>query len=379
MPAVMLMVLAPACPPAAGAVAAAATATAPASGPAIEQEAKALAAALGNRFGSAYGTQIDDRRHLVYVSALDKRTSQHVMSVLAAYYDAQRQLLFQPKRQWNVVIILPTLADFRRLAPDSKVLGFYRQSTRTLLSATLSNVLIHEFTHAMHHQDQASVNQRHAIWVAEGLATLYQQSRAKGTKVEILTGSGLMSIKKTIEDDNAPSLAELLKMDQEAFMKRPEVSYLQAWSVMLYLYRQGKLKSFYQAYKDSFAEDPTGRVAMERAGDKLEDIEANWRKWVVSQQVWRAGVSPKAHLGIQMQADEGGVRVTGLLPGSMAQSSGRLEVGDVITAIAGRDTPTPAALRKVMQSLMPGETVDIVVIRDGRTTVVHQLLGATAR
>jgi S1-C subfamily serine protease len=68
-----------------------------------------------------------------------------------------------------------------------------------------------------------------------------------------------------------------------------------------------------------------------------------------------------------------------LLPGSAAQSSGRLRIGDVITAIAGRDTPTPAALTEVVRSLLPGEIVDIVVIRDGRATVIHQLLGATGR
>jgi hypothetical protein len=376
--AVLSMILAFA--PAVSGVTAVATTTAPASAPTIAEEAKVLAKALANRFGPAYSTQIDDRRHLVYVSALDKVTSRYVMSVLAAYYDAQRQLLFQPGRQWNVVVILPTLADFRRLAPDAKVLGLYQHSMRTLLSISLSNVLLHEFTHAMHHQDQASVNQRHAIWVAEGLATLYQQSRAKGAKVEILTDSSLLTVRKAIEDGQALPLAELFEMDQKAFMKRPELSYLQARAVMLYLYRQGKLKGFYQAYKDTFSQDPTGRLAMEEAlGKKLEDIEANWRKWVVSQDVWRPGVSRKALLGIRMEADEGGVRVTRLLPGSVAQSSGRLRIGDVITAIAGRDTPTPAALTEVVRSLLPGEIVDIVVIRDGRATVIHQLLGATGR
>jgi hypothetical protein len=356
------------------------TTTAPDSRPAITQEAKALATALMGRFGPSYSTQIDDRRHLVYVSALDGRTSQYVMSVLATYYDTERQLLFSPNRQWNVVIVLPTVNDFRRLAPNAKVLGFYQHSTRTLLSISLSSVLIHEFTHALHHQDQASTDQRHAIWIAEGLATLFQQSRMKGTKVDILTDSSLMTVKKAIEQGNAFPLAELFKMDQAAFMKRPEMSYLESRAVLLWLYRRGKLKSFYQAYKDTFGQDPTGCLAMEKTlGGKLEDIEADWRQWVISQNVWRAAVSRKAQLGIRMQADENGVKVTGLLPGSAAQSIGKLRVGDVITAVAGHDVSTPAELTEAIRSFLPGEIVDIVVNRNGQTMVVNQLLGTTGK
>ena len=353
------------------------TATAPATAPALAQEAKALASAVIGHLGEGYSFQIDDRRHLVYVSALDKRTSRHVMSVLGAYCDLERRMLFAGGEQWNPVILLPTLADFRRLSPDPKVLGFYRHSTRTLMSVSLSNVLIHEFTHALHHQDQAAVDQRHAIWLAEGLATLFQLSRVKAGKVEIRTDSSLLTVRKAIQQDKAPSLAELLAMDQAAFMKRAEICYLQAQSVLLFLYRQGKLRDFYLTYKDTFAQDPTGQAALEKTlGGKLTDIEAAWRKWVASQDVWRPGVSAKAHLGIRMQADEDGVRVTGLLPGSMAYHAGKLKVGDVITSIAGHDTPTPAELTQVVASLLPGETIDIAILRQGRPMMIQQLLGA---
>ena len=336
-----------------------------------------MASAVIGNLGEGYSFQIDDRRHLVYVSALDKRTSRYVMSVLGAYCDMERQMLFAGGQLWNPVILLPTLTDFRRLSPDPKVLGFYRYSTHTLMSISLSNVLIHEFTHALHHQDQAAAGQHHAIWLAEGLATLFQQSRVKAGTLEIRTDSSLSTVRKAIQEGKALPLTELLAMDQAAFMKRAEICYLQAQSVLLFLYRQDKLRDFYLTYKETFAQDPTGRMALEKTlGRKLTDIEAAWRKWVASQDIRRSGSSAKAHLGIRMQADENGVMVTGLLAGSMAQTAGKLKVGDVITSIAGHDTPSAAELTLVVASLLPGETIDIAILRQGRPMIIQQLLGA---
>jgi serine protease DegS len=90
---------------------------------------------------------------------------------------------------------------------------------------------------------------------------------------------------------------------------------------------------------------------------------------------WTPAHPPKAHLGVKMQAVEGGVEVLGFLRNSAAERAGRLQIGDVILSVAGQATPLPRDLTAAVQLCRPGETVDIEVIRDGRAMVVKQLLG----
>ena len=142
--------------------------------PNLAAEANTLAASYQRKFGEGYTTRIDNRRHLVYVSALDENALGHVVRLLGAYADAQQRLLFPDALQWNVAVVLPTLSDYRRGGPPDDTSGYYNPATRTLTSISMSNVLIHEFTHALHHADQVRAGQRHPVWISEGLATLFQ-------------------------------------------------------------------------------------------------------------------------------------------------------------------------------------------------------------
>lgn len=63
--------------------------------------------------------------------------------------------------------------------------------------------------------------------------------------------------------------------------------------------------------------------------------------------------------------DDAGVMVSRVEPGSPAEAAG-LAVGDVITSVDGEGIASPQKLGLAVRSHEPGETVELVVVRDGR-------------
>ncbi|HUS46649.1 MAG TPA: PDZ domain-containing protein [Phycisphaerae bacterium] len=344
----------------------------------LDSQAKELAEEYLKLLGDGYSTKSDAKRHLVYVSALDERTLRSVMSLLAAHGDAQRRMLFPSPLQSNVVVILPTVADYRRLVSNPKALGQYDRRKRALVSISLSSILLHEFTHALHHNDQLRAGQTHAVWVAEGIAMLFQHAKLADGNLAPLPDWSLQPLQEAIRDKKVVALSQLMKMGRKQFTDRAEVCYPQVRWLMMYLHQSGKLKSFYETYKASYDQDRTGAMALEKTlGRPLKRIEAEWRSWVLARKPpWRPANLPHAHLGIRMQPAEGGVRIDGFLRGSAARRTGFLKVGDIIISVAGRPTPAPGDLTEAVQACRPGQTVDIEVIRNGRTALIKQLLGA---
>ncbi len=344
----------------------------------LAAEAQALARVHKQKLGPAYETAVDVRHHLVYVSALDAGTFRQVRGTLARYADAQRGLLFPEPPPWNVVVVLPTLSDYRRPGPPEHAGGYYQPATRTLTSLSVSDVLIHEFTHALHHADQVRRGQRHPIWIAEGLATFFQGAWTQSGILAPQALPDLATLQGAIKEGSVPSLGDLCAITPTAFQKRAETAYPYVRYVMLWLYRQGKLRAFYEAYTGRYAADTTGRAALESLlGKPLAEIDAAWRAWLADlEPPWTPAHPVVAHLGVRMRPDEEGVRVDGFLPKSVAETAGVLRVGDVLISLAGRATPTARDLSQAVRGCKPGETVTIEILREGRREVVTQVLGA---
>ena len=342
----------------------------------LAAEAKALAEAAQRQYGLGYTTRIDAGRHIIYVSALDLYTLGRVMGLLGTFADSQRQLLFPRPLPWNVTVVLPTLADYRRPMPGTNITGHYDGATRTIESISLSDALLHEFTHALHHADQVQSGQRHAVWICEGLASLLQRSRMREGRLEVLLGRDLAGLQQAVKNQKAPSFATLLTTGQPAFLSEAEVCYAEAHYLMFYLHSKGKLRDFYEGYKAGYAADRTGATALAKTfGKPLDQVEADWREWLLAQEPpWAPGRPQKALLGVKMAAVEQGLRVEGLIRGSAAESAGQIKVNDIILSVAGQTTRTPHDLSAAVQTCQPGETIDIEVIRDGRTMLVRQLL-----
>ncbi|MBK5289421.1 MAG: trypsin-like peptidase domain-containing protein [Acidimicrobiia bacterium] len=69
-----------------------------------------------------------------------------------------------------------------------------------------------------------------------------------------------------------------------------------------------------------------------------------------------------------------GAWVQELTRGSAAADAG-IKQGDVIVKIAGRDVTGPEAVGSAIRRFSPGDTVDVIVERDGKTEVIKVVLG----
>lgn len=330
------------------------------------------------RLGDGYHATIDHKNHLVYVCALDEPLRRRVRRMLAAQLEAHRRTLFPHPFRRNVVVVLPTAGDYERLAGRAEALGHYNPRERCLVTMTLSSVLLHEFTHAVHHNDQLRSGQKHALWLVEAIATLYQYAEVQDGRLVPQTGAGLMEVQAALRGGGEIPLAALVRMEQPEFTEKAELSYPQVRWLAMYLQRHGKLETFYRAYKDTYRQDATGAAALEKVlARPLAAIHNDWREWVLQQKpAWRPRFEAVAHLGIRMNDHQRGVLVDALLPGSAAQRAGRLKVGDVILTVAGKPTRTPRALTAAVRSCRPGQSVVIEVLRNDRLTRLTQVLGA---
>lgn len=86
-----------------------------------------------------------------------------------------------------------------------------------------------------------------------------------------------------------------------------------------------------------------------------------------------AAEAPTTRARYGVDVDEGAF-VQSLVPGSAAEEAG-LEVGDVITAVDGEETPTSAAVGEIIRGRAPGEQITLRVRRGGEAIELTATLG----
>jgi putative serine protease PepD len=85
--------------------------------------------------------------------------------------------------------------------------------------------------------------------------------------------------------------------------------------------------------------------------------------------------SNRAYLGIEIGDTGGGVYVNAVTAGGPAAKAG-IAVGDTITALAGRPTPTSDVLGTVLAGMRPGEAVKVAIThQSGATATAEVTLG----
>jgi len=88
--------------------------------------------------------------------------------------------------------------------------------------------------------------------------------------------------------------------------------------------------------------------------------------------------SERAFLGVQIDSDPDGVRITGIVDDSAAEGAGR-ERGDVIVGLGRSSVTEIDELSSVMRSHAPGDLVGVTVLRDGEEIAVDASLGSRSR
>lgn len=156
--------------------------------------------------------------------------------------------------------------------------GHYSYTRRHVVfnCATGLGTMIHESVHALMDADMPQA----PIWIAEGVASLYEQCVVEKGTIRGTVNWRLPELQAKVDKPRV-SLAALLRLDDEAFKEAESLNYATARFFCMYMEEQGLLRRLYRRYRDRFRQDPTGRRFVEAVFEKpLAQIERDWKAWV---------------------------------------------------------------------------------------------------
>jgi tetratricopeptide (TPR) repeat protein len=349
--------------------------------------AEKTVASLRARFGDDYVYGIDPDLKLIYATNVGPDTLDELKATIEAQARGQARDLFPNRPEAYVSVVVPSAADYRKIMRYRNVGGAYFNAIKTLVAQRPGDVMRHEFTHALHAADRAPLGQDHAAWVVEGLGVLYESAEILFAEdgdvlVPLADNPRLPAAQAAARRRSLVPLEHLLKMTQGEFMKRPNITYTEAGSLMLYLRDSGRLRKFYDAYKETYDTDPTGRGALEKAsGTTLAEFETAWVKWLLERPAAPFFGAPTLFLGARVAPGGGGMTVIAVAPHGPAADGG-IEPRDVIVAVNGRRVPDYASLRPALGKYTPGQAVALKVRRGDKewdVTVKLQHLSSAPR
>jgi len=269
-----------------------------------------------------------------------------------------------------VSVILPTPEDFIRMVRALRAGGVYDPVRRRLVARDIGPSMRHEFFHVLHWRDMNRRGQEHPIWVQEGLASLVEDVEVVGGSLRVLPSWRTNIVKRLERANRLTAWGELFSMPRERFMKlRPKANYAEARAVLMFLLHEGALRSWYSAYVETFGEDPSGVLAVERAlGVPLERAEDRFADWVRElEEVGELHRPGAAGLGLELRPGRGDGPVVDEIVGLRDGRRG-LRNRDVILAVDGEATATLDDLHRVLGAREVGDVV-VLSVRRGRSRV----------
>jgi hypothetical protein len=360
----------------------------------------------------------DERLRLNYINAFHEdsfRAAREEITRLADWADANVfPGILDPKAMTDdawVVVVLPSQKDFKRWAvsmfgPDilqgfSTVGGAYTHDTRRLVAQDLGPTLRHEFLHVLHWRSMVRLNQRHPIWIQEGICSLVEDYDMIDAKLSPSTSWRTNTVQRMRSAGVLLPIRTLAQRTNQQFQGQHRMGlYAQSRGVFFYLWQKGKLRDWYARYTTEYAEDPSGVLSLERSvGMKAEDFDKEFKAWAAGltlvPEEMRNGM---ATLGVEVDTGTGEgpvvlsfqkkaptpVRVNGgnTPPGTAAnppsgqpRKPDRLEPGDIITAIDGQPVRDLPELLRRMGTLRPGQVVPLSVRRVKLLKTIEVTLG----
>ena len=167
--------------------------------------------------------------------------------------------------------------------PPSTPYGFYMSRERKMVMniSTGTGTLAHELVHPLLAEDFPGV----PSWFNEGFASLFEQSGEREGKMVGFVNWRLPKLKQMLKIGRGTALSDLMKTTTEQFYGEDDrgVNYATARYLCMYLQEKKLLIPFFQEFKKTAKEDPTGALAFERAtGKKPAELAPVWREWVLS-------------------------------------------------------------------------------------------------
>jgi hypothetical protein len=243
---------------------------------------------LKREFGESYLYEIDVEQKLIFATGLSQQTLDEMKEALKKQAASQARDLFPHRPDAFISVVIPAAADYRKVVRASNVGGFYNEDNKLLIAQKVGTYLAHEFTHALHAGDRAPLGQDHAIWIAEGFGVLYEGASFLGDQLVPIDNERFFIARDAARRKALVPLVTLVKMPQEEFVRRGRVTYAEAGTLMLYLHDRGLLRRFYDTYKETYAQDETGRLALEReTGQSLEALEGEYVEWLLNRPLMR--------------------------------------------------------------------------------------------
>ena len=248
----------------------------------VHHAAELAIADLRGKLGEKYLYDADEPHKLIFAVAVDQPTLTVLESDLQVVEAVEEKELFSHPPDEFIRIVVPSEADFSRMAPAPHLGGDYDDTTRTAVSMRLGQFMTHEFTHALHAADQHALGQEHPVWLSEGLASLYESCEIDGNQLIAHDNSRLKFVRFAAKSGGLLPLDKLLRMTRQDFNSRPNLAYGQASCLLRYLQEAGLLKRFYDVYTAGYGKDPTGAAALaEATGSKLPAIQMALSEWIL--------------------------------------------------------------------------------------------------
>lgn len=348
----------------------------------LDARADANEQSLRSLFGAGYQFHRDDELRLLYASAFHPESFRVAKEEIDAVASWAFATLFEAPKPSDerppawVSVLLPTpehfLAFMMQLGAGPNVGGLYDHDRSQLICQDIGPSLRHEFLHVLHWRLLTRTNQRHPDWIMEGLGALVEdmdrdEAAPGGWRAAPSWRTNIA--KRLLDLGRLLPLEDLITMDRRIFRsRRPNANYAQARAFIMFLSDAGALSSFFEIYVQTYGEDPTGRLALERTLQKpLAEIESDYRRWLGDLSPAPEEIRPgMASLGVVVSAGRGdGPVIDEVVAGTPAGGSG-LRLRDVILAVDGRSTRTLPDLVRVLATYEPGDTVQIDVRRGSR-------------
>lgn len=175
------------------------------------------------------------------------------------------------------------LREFLAMEPISPY-GHYGHSKRYIVInyQTGPGTLVHELVHSLMAADFPNA----PIWIAEGIASLYEQCRVENDRLIGEQNWRLPELQRAIRANEITPLKKLFVSDTKNFrLMRESLHYAQCRYFCLYLQEQGVLEKIYHEFRQAEKEDRFGIATVEKIfGKSLNEIETDWLTWCAEQQ-----------------------------------------------------------------------------------------------
>lgn len=321
-----------------------------------------------SRHPDGYRYESDARHRLHFGSPLDDRAHTEMTEMLTRQADQMADSLFGSLQSDWIFVLVPAPEHQPIFSIDSLTPGWYEHSRRMLVTADIGASLRHEFAHVLHWGHMDRIGQRHPMWVQEGLASLYENYAIDdtGDRIKFRINERHNIARQLVLDGDAPPWRHLLEMNPTLFMKGAARNYPLARSMLEYIAAEGRLEDWYRNLVETWYEDRTGRVSLERTFDApLSEIEADWRRWVRARGRFDDLIDHgDASIGISAIDAVDGCLVTRLIPGGGAAEAG-MRKEDIIVRVGNRTVRSTRELMLAIAARRVGEVVAIRVRRDG--------------